>query len=132
MFNPDRIFFCCCLLMLQTTFCLAQENSSTLKKNPFSQPESLKLQPTVTAPPPPPVQAQPALFSEFILTATLISVNGPMAVVNGELLMMGEEVKGMRLILVDDSRAVIRYQGKLYDISLDDNNNQPSTKQRLR
>ncbi|MBL6999974.1 MAG: hypothetical protein ISR73_08965 [Gammaproteobacteria bacterium] len=132
MFNPDRIFLWCLLLTLQTTLCLAQEDSSVLKKNPFSQPESLKVQPRVAAPPPPPQAEQAPLITEFVLTATLISVNEPMAIVNGELLLLGEDVKGMRLILVDDGRAVIRYQGKLYDISVDDNNNQPSTKRRLR
>ena len=94
----------------------AQDVETGLNKNPFSQPESLKVQPQ-TRVIEPVVEAAP-VATDFTLSATLISVNEPMAIVNGELLTMDEEIKGIRLIMVDEGRAVISYQGKKYDISI--------------
>ena len=37
-----------------------------------------------------------------------------------QLLQIGEEIDGMRLILIDEGRAIFRHQGKNYEITLDE------------
>jgi hypothetical protein len=115
---------CFSLLFLLCNPGHAQSDVSGLHKNPFSQPDALKA-PTQRVLVEPGNQSETPLIIDFILSATLISVNEPMAVVNGELLTMGEETNGMRLILVDEGRAVISYAGKQYDLSINDGESQP-------
>ena len=42
-----------------------------------------------------------------------------MAIVNGKLLQKGKEVDGMRLLMVDEGRVLLRYKGKNYSLSID-------------
>ena len=97
----------------------AERDMLTLHNNPFSRPEVLK-----PKPPPPPAPAPvvtPVLPPEEIelnLTATLVSENTPMAVVDGELLGIGDRVQGMKLIAVMEGRAVFTRNGKKYSFEI--------------
>ncbi len=82
-----------------------REGTEELRSNPFSRPDILK-----PKPPPPPAPAVRAVIPpedvELVLTATLVSENAPMVVVDGELIGIGERVKGLELIAVMEGRAV--------------------------
>ena len=113
MTKPVKFLICAVLLTLLNTPSVAQEE---LQKNPFSQPDFLNYSPPVKNQ----VEKQnaPEIIPEFILSATFISVNGPMAIVNDNLLSIGEEIDGTRLLQVDEDSASIRYKGKTYDIQI--------------
>ena len=106
-------------LMVWTVSALAQPLLE-LSKNPFSQPEILnqKTKSTNRA-----VNTTRTPSNEMIptlrLSATLISIQQPMAMVNDRLLQIGEQIEGMTLILVDEGRALFRYQGKTYEYTID-------------
>jgi len=99
---------------------LAQNNVENQQQNPFSQPDFLKYKPPLTPrikPAEKPVEID-EVMPEFSLSATFISVNSSMAVVNDRLLSIGEEIDGIRLIMVSDERVKISYKGKIVDIEL--------------
>ncbi|MDJ0833734.1 MAG: hypothetical protein QNJ69_09455 [Gammaproteobacteria bacterium] len=112
-----------CISCLVSTTLLAQSDFIELKKDPFSQPDILKYQPPVA------VTRQrldedPDEIPQLRLTATLISVSEPMVIVNDELLHVGDEIEGMRLILIDEGRAIFRYQGETHEITLDESDDE--------
>ena len=83
----------------------------SLQKNPFSQPEILKVKPKPAA------QSWVTPLAEDVelnLTATLVSDTRPMAMVDGELLGIGDQIEGMRLIAVREGKAVFSRAGKRY------------------
>ena len=98
---------------------LAQSDLIELKKDPFRQPDILKYKP------PAPVARQrlerigDTDTPQLKLTATLISVSEPMVIVNDQLLHIGDEIEGMRLILIDEGRAIFRHRGKNHELTLD-------------
>ncbi len=98
----------------------AQSDLIELKKDPFRQPDILKYKP------PAPVARQRLdendddELPQLKLTATLISVSEPMVIVNDQLLHIGDEIEGMRLSLIDEGRAIFRYQGGNHEITLDE------------
>ncbi len=98
---------------------LAQSDLIELNKDPFRQPDMLKYRP------PAPAARQnrdqeTGEIPELKLTATLISVSEPMVIVNDKLLQVGDQIEGMRLILIDEGRAIFRYQGQNHEITLDE------------
>ena len=99
---------------------LAQTDLIELRKDPFRQPDILKYQP------PNPVARQSqeqndnSEAPQLKLTATLISVSEPMVIVNNQLLHIGDEIEGMRLILIDEGRAIFRHRGKNHELTLDE------------
>ena len=97
----------------------AERDMLVLQKNPFSRPEVLKPKP----PPPPAPVVKPVLPPEEVelnLTATMVSKNAPMAVVDGELLGIGDRIEGMKLIAVMEGRAVFTRNGKKYSFEIND------------
>ena len=82
-----------------------QRRAEVLRNNPFSRPEILR-----PKPPPPPAPAASSVIPpeqvELDLTATLVSANAPLVVVDGEMIGIGERVKGLELIEVMEGRAV--------------------------
>ena len=106
------------LSLLMTLPVRAQQEPSEF--NPFSKPDLLKLKPARKKPVAPVYRQRPKNEEpEFNLSATLISVNIPMAIVNKKLLQVGKEVDGMKLLMVDEGRVVLRYKGKKYHLSID-------------
>ena len=108
-----------CVASLVSMPSLAQNDLIELKKDPFRQPDILKYKP------PAPVMRNNLTqedngIPQLKLTATLISVSEPMVIVNDQLLHVGDEIEGMRLILIDEGRAIFRYQGKNHAFTLEE------------
>ena len=91
----------------------AERDMLTLRKNPFSRPEVLK-----PKPPPPPEPLLPPEEVELELTATMVSKTAPMAVVDGELLGIGDRIEGMKLIAVMEGKAVFTRNGRKYSFEI--------------
>ena len=90
----------------------------TLNFNPFTRPDILKKKP----PQPARVIPQATLPPEEIelkLTATMVSKNSPMVIVNGEMLTIGEKIGEMKLIAVLEGKAVFAQEGKEYSFMID-------------
>jgi len=90
----------------------------TLRKNPFSQPEVVN-----KPPPPPPLVAAVVLPAEEVkldLSATMVSATNPMVVADGELLTIGDQIEGLKLIAVMEGSAVFMRGGKKYSFAVDD------------
>lgn len=85
-----------------------------LTYNPFSKPEALA--PVQTPSKTVMTTAQQAM--NLPLNATLVSNQAPLAIVNGELLGIGEEIQGYRLLSVDEGRAVFEKQGQRHTLLL--------------
>jgi len=95
----------------------AESRLLTLNNNPFTRPEILKPKPP---PPPAPVVRQMLPPEEVVLnlTATMVSDNAPMAVVDGELLAIGDRIEGLKLIAVMEGKAVFTRNGKKYSFEI--------------
>ena len=80
----------------------------TLDNNPFARPLALKAKPV-------PVKTQVERKTETVdldLTATMVSDRWPMIIVDGELLALGESIKGLKLVKVMEGKAVFAKAGK--------------------
>ncbi len=91
--------------LLLTSLQAAEQRHARLVSNPFSRPDVLKPKP----PPPPAPVVRPVLPPEEVelnLTATMVSTQRPMVVVDGELLGIGDRIEGFKLIAVMEGRAV--------------------------
>jgi len=89
----------------------------SLSKNPFSRPEIFN------APPPPPERTTAVVPPEEVelrLTATMVSETAPMAIVDGVLLAIGEEIEGLKLIAVREGEAIFTRAGKKFSFTIDD------------
>lgn len=96
----------------------AETSMLTLRNNPFTRPEVLQPKP----PPPPapaPVVIVPPEEIKLVLTATMVSETAPMAVVDGQLLALGERIEGMKLIAVMEGKAVFTRGGKKYSFEIE-------------
>ena len=96
----------------------AETTLQTLRNNPFSRPEILQPKP----PPPPPARAEfvvPPEDVELVLSATMVSELAPMAVVDGQLLAIGDEVKGMKLISVQEGRVIFARDGRKFSFEIE-------------
>ncbi len=93
-----------------------------LENNPFHRPALLK--------PRQPVQRQIINTQplpdriELELTATMVSDSMPMVVVDGELLGIGEKIKGYELIAVTEGGAIFARQGKKYSLTVAEDNDE--------
>ena len=95
----------------------AETTLFSLSNNPFSRPEIFN------APPPPPERTEVAIPPEEVvlkLTATMVSENAPMAIVDGKLLAIGEEIEGLKLIAVKEGEAIFSRAGKQFSFAIDD------------
>ena len=104
----------CVLVIVGLLPLTAQAEESTLlalQNNPFTRPEVLKAKPR------PPPQPQAVVAPEKIqleLTATMVSSIMPMAIVNGELLGIGDSIEGFKLIAVMEGKAIFARGGKTF------------------
>ena len=117
--HPRIITITGAILYLCSVSSLAAEaDLLTLRKNPFSQPEIVN-----KTPPPPPVAARIVLPVEEVildLSATMVSATNPMVVVDGELLTIGDQIEGLKLIAVMEGSAIFSRRGKKYSFAIDD------------
>ena len=94
-------------LMQIGTTAAADENLTVLRHNPFQRP-------TVSAepvdPPARPEQREPA--APPVLSATLVSADASMAILDGKLLSVGTEHAGYRLVAVEQGRALFEREGE--------------------
>ena len=100
---------------------VAQPELMSLRNNPFDRPEILEEH--TAAPTTSPVDSAAALAPEEIvldLTATLVSENAPMVVVDGERLALGEKIEGFKLVAVMEGKAVFTRAGKKYSFTIVD------------
>lgn len=112
------------LCMLTTNSpALAQDDIYKPDKNPFGQPDILKYRPPIKSPKKNSVRVDKFNVPELKLTATLISVSEPMVIVNGQLLQPGEKIEGMKLIVIDEGRAVFQFRGRKHVFTIDDGQN---------
>ncbi len=90
-----------------------------LAHNPFSRPEVLKPKPP---PPPAPEPTNPLTVEkvELNLTATMVSRERPMVIVDGELLGIGDRIQGLKLISVMEGKAVFRGNGRNFTFEIND------------
>ena len=88
----------------------------TLDNNPFARPEILRIKPPVQARVVAPVA--PRKNPELVLTATMVSENVPMVIVNGEMLGLGEKIGKMKLISVMEGKAIFVQGGKKYSFMI--------------
>ena len=119
--RPRIVIIMGAILYLCSVSSLAAEvELLTLRKNPFSQPEVVNKPPP---PPPPPVVARVVLPAEEVkldLSATMVSATNPMVVVDGELLAIGDQIEGLKLIAVMEGSAVFTRGGKKYSFAVND------------
>jgi hypothetical protein len=92
---------------------LAEQIHELLSHNPFSKPAILAT-PKKTEEP----EQGDGEETKLELTATLVSDVLPMVIVGGELLSIGEEISGYRLIAVDEGNASFLKNGKAFVIWL--------------
>ena len=92
----------------------AESDLLSLSNNPFSRPEIFNA-------PPPPVRQTVVLPPEKVelnLTATMVSEIAPMVVVDGELLAIGDEIEGLKLIAVREGEAIFTRAGKQFSFAI--------------
>jgi len=86
----------------------------TLTNNPFTRPQILKVKPV-------PVKAKVVRKTEPVdlnLTATMVSDISPMIIVDGELLTIGESIRGLKLVKVMEGKAVFVRSGETLTFTL--------------
>lgn len=104
---------------------VAQPELMSLRNNPFDRPEILNAPPP--APSTPTVTSAAAIPPEevvLVLTATMVSDNAPMVVVDGERLAVGEKIEGFKLVAVMEGKAVFTRAGKKYSFMIVDEQSQ--------
>ena len=108
------------LLLTGFTISIAATASSadtiaTLVHNPFNKPEFLATPPKVER------KKQP-LTADVLprLRAVLISDTLPLVIVDDEVLGLGDDINGYRLLSVDEGRAVFEKLGNKYTLLLND------------
>ena len=103
----------CVLVIVGLLPLTARAEESTLlalQNNPFTRPEVLKAKPR----PPPPREVVAPQEIRLELTATMVSSIMPMAIVNGELLGIGDSIEGFKLIAVLEGKAIFARGGKQF------------------
>ncbi len=107
------------LILVWPITCLAEGQVLQLEKDPFKQPDILKYK----SPAPDQSDSSSAdtevVIPELELTATLISVKEPMVIVNQQLLKVGESIEGMKLIIIDEGRAVFSLNGRHHEFTIE-------------
>ena len=86
-----------------------------IENNPFTRPGY-----TADRPLPATVEQQPEVFEPLRLKATLIASTRKLANINGEILSIGDEIQGHRLVRISEGEAVLRKAGNLLTLSVHD------------
>lgn len=100
----DSLFVTLLLTCLPLPAAAAEAPLLTLNNNPFSRPQMLEDRPPA-AQPKAQSKAQPV---DIELSATMLSATSPMVIADGELLGIGDSIKGLRLVEVMEGKAVFR------------------------
>ena len=96
----------------------AEAELLTLRNNPFSRPEFFNAPPPSSRVAPKVVLPPEDVVLE--LSATMVSEAAPMVVVDGELLAIGDEIEGMKLIAVMEGEAIFTRDGKKFSFTIGD------------
>jgi hypothetical protein len=96
----------------------ADTDLMTLNNNPFTRPDILKKKPPRSIKAIPQATLPPEEI-ELKLTATMVSENAPLVIVNGEMLAVGEKIGEMELIAVLEGKAIFVQDGKKYSFMID-------------
>jgi hypothetical protein len=93
-----------CIIAMALPRVLAQSNAASLRANPFDRPDFVMNLGRVTSPEitafEPPV--------ELALRATMVSGDGALANINGELLSVGQRIEGYRVARITEGRVLLR------------------------
>ncbi|MDJ0806942.1 MAG: hypothetical protein QNJ78_08935 [Gammaproteobacteria bacterium] len=92
----------------------AGDSPIALVNNPFSKPAILAAPAKKASK----RQAQIAEPLELQLSATLVSDFAPLVIIEGEMLGIGEQIEGYRLLAVEEGRAVFAKQGERHTFVL--------------
>lgn len=113
-------FSTCAVLVVATVLAnsaVADPSMLTLNNNPFTRPDNLKKKsPRVRVGS---QTSQPTETIELELTATMVSENLPMVIVNGEMLTIGEKIGEMKLVTVLEGEAIFSLDGKSYSFVIE-------------
>ena len=88
----------------------------TLQKNPFTRPQILAVKP----PPAKTQNAREAAPVKLRLSATMVSDTAPMVIADGELLAVGDSIKGLKLVEVLEGKAVFSRAGEQMIFEVDE------------
>ena len=102
----------CCV-----TLVMADSRAMTLRNNPFSQPEKQ----AVAAKQEGNVNKQENTTPTKKLRAVIVSDIMPMANLDGQIIKIGEEVDGYKLLAVKEAEAVFEWQGEKHTLTLRNN-----------
>ncbi len=114
--NPDMRFVVLGLTMSIASLAYAGDVSDTLVFNPFNKPEILATPPKVERKKEI-LAAEPEVMPK--LRATLMSDAVPMVIVDEEMLGVGGDINGYRLLSVEEGQAVFEKLGKRYTLKLE-------------
>jgi hypothetical protein len=89
-----------------------------LHNNPFSQP---KKQEVAAIQESELYRQDDVLPPSMILRAVIVSDTMPMANLDGKIMMIGEEVDGIKLLSVKEGGAIFEWQGRTYPLNLGNN-----------
>jgi len=103
--------------LASVTLVVADSHAMTLRNNPFSQPEKQ----AVAAKQDSHEKAQEAALPTKKLRAVIVSDLKPMANLDGQIITIGEEIEGYKLLSVNEGEAVFQWQGKQHTLTLGNN-----------
>lgn len=100
------------------TLVMADSFAMTLRNNPFSQPEK---QAVVAIQESHEQQQEEAALPTKKLRAVIVSDLNPMVNLDGQIITIGEEIDGYKLLSVNEGEAVFQWQGKQHTLTLGNN-----------
>ncbi|MCU7935403.1 MAG: hypothetical protein KZQ99_11050 [Candidatus Thiodiazotropha sp. (ex Dulcina madagascariensis)] len=108
------MLICTLLVCTLQSFVFAEQTNGSLSHNPFSKP-------SILAAPKKVARIEQTVEEEFTfeLTATLVSDDMPLVIAGGEMLSVGDEISGYRLISVGEGKALFLKNGKTHTIWLE-------------
>jgi hypothetical protein len=101
--------------LLYTLAASAETQLRYLKNNPFTRPPIPEPQVIVVRP----VIVEKVAAVELDLSATMVSEVASMVIVDGELLVIGQSIKGMKLVKVMEGKAEFVQAGKKMTFSIE-------------
>jgi len=100
-------------LMLAPVVVGKVENVQPLQRNPFKAPAVLEPQPAFAAPERvPEPEPQPAPEPQFSLRAVLAAGKRSLANIDGNILGVGAEIEGYRLVSISEEQVVLKHRRK--------------------
>ncbi|MCU7922710.1 MAG: hypothetical protein KZQ88_08415 [Candidatus Thiodiazotropha sp. (ex Dulcina madagascariensis)] len=108
------MLICTLLVCTLQSSAFAEQTKGSLSHNPFSKPSILAVPKKVA-------RIEPTVEEAFTLelTATLVSDDMPLVIAGGEMLSVGDEISGYRLISVGEGKALFLKNGKTHTFWLE-------------